>query len=496
MAQEHVIDGTSKRWSLGIGASIGFLMVLAVLTASAWLSYRNIRRVSDNAALVVRSHEVLDALRDTLAALTDAETGQRGYIITGEAPYLEPYEAALGVIRTHQSRLRELSADNRDMQRRVADLELQSAARLQTLKRGIRARDEGGAEGGRRFILAGEGKQRMDAIRVAVAEIEKGETDLLAARDSESRTGYRTSIVSLLVTALVGLSVIGVAGVLAAREAAARLRGAESLHRANEDLEERVRERTADLGQAVESLRRSNRELEQFASVASHDLQEPLRKIQAFGDRLQEKCADGLGEHGRQYVERMQASAVRMRSLIDALLTYSRVTTKAGSFAPIDLGAAVREVVSDLEGRIQQTGGRVDIGRLPTVEADPVQVRQLLQNLIGNGLKFHKPGEKPLVRVEGRLLPVGAGNGLGTPRCEVTVRDNGIGFEEKYLDRIFDVFQRLHGRQEYEGTGMGLAICRRIVERHRGSITATSAPDQGSTFLVTLPVQQAPEDDQ
>lgn len=262
------------------------------------------------------------------------------------------------------------------------------------------------------------------------------------------------------------------------------------LDRAFHDMAETIRKRAAELSSANESLRHSNRELEQFASVASHDLQEPLRKIQAFGDRLQAKCADGLGEQGRDYIERMQASAVRMRNLIDALLTYSRVTTKAQPFVPVDLAVTAREVVSDLEGRLQQTGGRVEVGPLPTVDADPLQMRQLLQNLVANGLKFHKPGEPPVVQVEGRLLSDAIGNGEASPRCEIAVRDNGIGFEEVYIDRIFEVFQRLHGRQEYEGTGIGLAICRKIVERHGGSITARSAPDQGATFLVTLPVQQ------
>jgi light-regulated signal transduction histidine kinase (bacteriophytochrome) len=264
--------------------------------------------------------------------------------------------------------------------------------------------------------------------------------------------------------------------------------------RAFHDMAETIRQRGAELSSANEALRFSNRELEQFASVASHDLQEPLRKIQAFGDRLQEKCASGLGEQGRQYLDRIQASAARMRNLIDALLTYSRVTTKAQPFVPVDLAAVARGVVSDLEGRLQETGGRVDVGPLPTVDADPLQMRQLLQNLIANGLKFHKPGEPPVVRVEGRLLGEAGGNGPPRPRCEIAVGDNGIGFEEVYLDRIFEVFQRLHGRQEYEGTGMGLAICRKIVERHGGSITAKSAPEQGATFLVTLPVPQPREE--
>jgi two-component system, LuxR family, sensor kinase FixL len=247
----------------------------------------------------------------------------------------------------------------------------------------------------------------------------------------------------------------------------------------------------------AKQLQRSNRELEQFASVAAHDLQEPLRKIQAFGDRLQSKYEEALGDQGREYLERMRGSAARMQNLINDLLTFSRVTTKPKPFQPVDLTQVAREVVSDLESRIQQTCGRVEAADLPTVDADPLQMRQLLQNLIGNGLKFHRAEEPPVVKIEGKVLaemdrPF---NGSGQDRllCQITVQDNGIGFEEQYLDRIFEVFQRLHGRQEYEGTGMGLAICRKIAERHGGMITARSQLGHGATFIVTLPVKQPKE---
>jgi two-component system sensor kinase FixL len=248
----------------------------------------------------------------------------------------------------------------------------------------------------------------------------------------------------------------------------------------------------------AEQLHRSNRELERFASVAAHDLQEPLRKIEAFGDRLKSKCGDQVGEQGKDYLERMQGAVARMRNLINDLLTFSRVTTKPRPYQPVDLTQVAQEVVSDLESRIQQTGGQVEVADLPTVDADPLQMRQLFQNLIGNGLKFHRAEEPPVVRVEGKTLsemdrPFN-GCGQDRPLCQLTVRDNGIGFEEQYLDRIFEVFQRLHSRLEYEGTGMGLAICRKIVERHGGSITARSTPGEGATFIITLPVTQPKEE--
>jgi PAS domain S-box-containing protein len=241
-------------------------------------------------------------------------------------------------------------------------------------------------------------------------------------------------------------------------------------------------------------LSQSNRELQDFASVASHDLQEPLRKIQAFGDRLKSKCGEQLTDVGHDYLERMLNAAQRMQTLINDLLTFSRVTTKAQPFSKVDLAVVAREVLSDLEVRIEQSGGAVEVSELPVIDADPVQMRQLLQNLIANALKFRKPDEPPLVKIfaeSNSPNAEGATWALASSEVwQISVADNGIGFDEKYLNRIFTVFQRLHGRNSYEGTGVGLAVCRRIAERHGGSITARSQPDRGATFIVKLPANQ------
>ena len=247
-----------------------------------------------------------------------------------------------------------------------------------------------------------------------------------------------------------------------------------------------------------DKLERSNRELQDFAQVASHDLQEPLRKILAFGDRLRTKAADSLDDQCRDYLQRMCSAASRMQTLITDLMAFSRVEIKGQAFVPTDLNVIAREVSADLETRIEEAGGRVEIEVLPTLDADPMQMRQLLQNLISNSLKYFRADVPPIVRVSYRTIEE---NGPGSrdtsdlPRrfCQISVADNGIGFDEKYLDRIFNVFQRLHKKGEYEGTGVGLAICRKIVDRHGGTITAHSSPGEGAAFVVTLPFNQINE---
>jgi PAS domain S-box-containing protein len=265
-----------------------------------------------------------------------------------------------------------------------------------------------------------------------------------------------------------------------------RLRGFAKITR---DITER-KETELALRSFTARLQRSNEELREFAMIASHDLQEPLRKVQMFGDRLKSEFADALGPTGQDYLGRMQNAASRGQTLIQGLLAYSRLTTKAAPPALVDLNVIAAEVVSDLEAQIGQLGGAVEIGSLPIIEGDALQMRQLFQNLVGNGLKFHRDGVPPVVRVSATIAK------LQGPLCtwQIEIADNGIGFDEKYLDRIFKLFQRLHERGTYEGAGMGLAICRKLVEHHGGTITARSVPGHGTTMLVTLPSIQPEED--
>ena len=226
-------------------------------------------------------------------------------------------------------------------------------------------------------------------------------------------------------------------------------------------------------------LERSNSALDEFATVASHDLQEPLRKILQFGERLQLSAGTSLDLDSRHSLARMLDAAARMRSLVSDVLAYAQVTTRVMPFTATSLADITREVIEDMDTVITDGGGRVDVDELPTIEADPIQMRQLIQNLLSNALKFARGGTPSVVRIT-------AATSAG--RCTITVTDNGIGFRQEYADQIFQMFERLHGRLEYPGSGIGLAICRKIVERHRGTIEAGSTPGRGATFTVVLPV--------
>jgi PAS domain S-box-containing protein len=238
------------------------------------------------------------------------------------------------------------------------------------------------------------------------------------------------------------------------------------------------------IGTYMSKLEISNKELQDFAFIASHDLQEPLRKLQVFGDLLVEKHRESLDSQAFDYIVRMQKAAARMSALLRSLLNYSRVATNAQAFTRVNLKEAVREALSNLEIRIRETHGSVTVGDLPSIQGDRSQMIQLFQNLIANAIKFQAQDKSPVVNIHSRPVE---NHRPKEKKYEIYVEDNGIGFDEKYLDRIFRPFERLHGRGEYGGVGMGLAICKKIVDRHHGTITAKSVPEEGTVFVLSFP---------
>ena len=239
-----------------------------------------------------------------------------------------------------------------------------------------------------------------------------------------------------------------------------------------------------ELDQRRKQLERSNEELEQFAWLTSHDLKEPLRKIMTFIDLLQKKHEDKIGEEASRYLNKIHGSAQRMAKLIEAILVYSNISHERQLYQLIDLNEVVREVINDLEITLNEKKAIIHADPLPAIDGIPHQMRQLFQNLLGNALKYVEPGVQPQIKISNHVE-----NGF----VKISVRDNGIGFENIYAEKIFQVFQRLESDEKYQGTGIGLAICKKIVENHEGRISANSEPGKGSEFIIELPLA---EDDQ
>ena len=304
---------------------------------------------------------------------------------------------------------------------------------------------------------------------------------LLVAPDGAlfaSVNGARSYVPWIIFVALVAVALL--AALLAWRV----IRSAEVVTEVNVKLETANRDLSAAneaLHRRAAELARSNEELDSFASIASHDLQEPLRKVRTFTEQLSVLEADHLSDKGRDYLTRTNSAAERMQKLIEDLLKFSRVSTQGRPFEKVDLSEVTRRVLIDLESLVEGTGAVVDVGPLPVITADPLQMQQLMQNLISNAIKFRRPDVVPEVKVRAEIR---------NEKLHLTVSDNGIGFEPRYAARIFRIFERLHGRTEYPGTGIGLALCRKIADRHGGTIEAESELGHGAKFTVILPVNQ------
>jgi len=307
-----------------------------------------------------------------------------------------------------------------------------------------------------------------------------------------SVTGFHHSLPWIILAAFGLVAFAALVLIRRAMKSSERIRDTnERLSTANADLEtahERLEQANSALARTntelerhAQELVRSNTELDQFAQVASHDLQEPLRKVRTFTERITQTEAENLSDRGADYLRRANAAAERMQTLIEDLLRFSRVTTQNRPFAPVDLTAVAADVLDDLSEQVQRTGARVEVDPLPTINADVTQMRQLLQNLISNALKFHREDVEPVVRVHAAL---------DAGWLTLTVADNGIGFDPQYRTRIFRVFERLHGRGTYAGTGIGLALCRKIAERHGGTVVADGVLGEGATFTVTLQTER------
>jgi PAS domain S-box-containing protein len=602
--------------SAGKIINVGFALALTILVLVTGVSFRNTRRLTETRELVTHTYIVIDQLEKILTRLVDVETGNRGYVITGQEAYLEPFTEAKDRLDQDLKSLDRLTADNPSEQVRVAELARQSAQRLASATEGVRLRRVQGFEAGQSFLLNGQGKREMDEIRLLIAKMETVERELLEQRSVAARAETTRTVIAFSAGLSLSFALLLVVFFFLKRQIAMRRRGEQLLIRQKQELansaeallvqtnllelilarigdgvcvsdengkflvfnpaaeqilgvgptdgvdrwseafglylsdtvtpypseqlplaralrgesvdaelfmrnanapegkwliatarpilnedgsvrggvsvfsditqrklfERTLEEKNAAFHQANLQLEAANQELEAFAYSVSHDLRAPLRHLAGFAELLQKNCGAALDANGTHYLDLIQEAAARMGVLIDDLLTFSRLGRSEMQRVTVDLNKLLSTVIADLHEETRERKISWSIGDLPTAPADPSLLRQVFVNLVSNAVKFTR--NRPEAEIE-----VGCrDNG---DRVTVFVRDNGAGFDMKYVAKLFGVFQRLHRTDEFEGTGIGLANVRRIIARHGGETWAESLNGGGATFYFSLPMAKA-----
>jgi signal transduction histidine kinase len=465
-------------------------ITFSVIVGNAVLALNIINKLSATQNSLLNAGNVLNALNNLHVLILSAETGQRGYLLTEDELYLAPYTQALDDLSEQLDTVAHIESELPAQKARIDSLLSLTREKMQDLTATVDLALEDKEKRALKRMLTGRGHNISQSIDQQFAAIQKAEELFslslfanLASAQSEARVTFIISAItsSLLLVGMVFLAIINIR---------IERQNRERLEHQNEVLADKVQARTTELKLYSEELKRSNRELEDFAFVASHDLQEPLRKIRAFGDRLRSDYAQRLDEKGEDYINRMYNAAERMSALINDLLEFSRITTRGKDFVKVDLNDTVATIIDDLEVAIKESAAQISLCTLPTIDADPSQMYQLLLNLISNAVKFRKTACVVQISFSYQLIEASAEQKDISEKWHViTIVDNGIGFAQEYADKIFSPFQRLHSRDEYIGTGIGLAVCRRIVERHRGEISAQSTQGLGAKFIIRLPQQ-------
>jgi signal transduction histidine kinase len=455
----------------------GFGSALAILILVGILSYRRMIRTDEDREWVEHTHLVMEKLDAVLTNMLDIETGERGYILVGEPAFLKPYSLALDRVRQNLKDIRDLTGDNPAQRRALDRLEPLVSERLGTARDEIGLRTREGLAAGAESVRANTGKQSMDQIRDTLAGMTQEENRLFKLRKEEAAKSSRYLRIVIVTGQFLAVAFLCFAGTMVGQEIGQRRRSEEEVLKLNADLEQRVAERTEELNERAKDLTRSNSELQQFAYVASHDLQEPLRMVASFTQLLAKRYGDKLDDDAREFINYAVDGAMRMQTLISDLLSYSRIGTQGKQLELTNSDALFKKVLDSLQLGIQESGAEIVSDPMPMVMADPRQLGQLFQNLLTNAIKFK--GEAP-IRIKISVERSGS-------NWKISVRDNGIGISQEHAERIFIIFQRLHTKTEYPGTGIGLAICKKIVELHGGRIWIEPSPGGGTTFCFTIP---------
>ncbi len=449
-------------------------VILVGLNALSFWSFIKQKETTDQ---VAESRIVLQKLEIVLSTLKDAETGQRGYVLTGQDSYLKPYDSAVKTIKPQIQELEQLTLADPELQQQLTTLESLVTHKLAELHKTIDLRKNQGFEASVSVVLTHQGQDIMDQIRTVIQQMQEDKSQQLNSwlneREKAARKGQLVFLAGIVLTLIAFYLVYQAIH----QETVERKQAEASFKRLNEELEARVHRRTAELEEANANLLYSNRELEQFAYVASHDLQEPLRAVNSYAQLIARKYQGNFDAKADKYFGYITEGATRMQQLINDLLEFSRVGTRGRALEPTDSEAVVSQALDNLKVAIAESNAAVTHDPLPTVLGDESQLVQLFQNLISNAIKFRRE-EPPRVHISAALQ---------TNEWVFAVCDNGIGMEAEYFERIFTIFQRLHSRAEYPGTGIGLAVCKKIVERHGGRIWVESTPAVGTTFHFTIP---------